>query len=202
MTQPLTILRIDSSARRDGSVSRDLADLYIDSVAETRSVRVQARDVSDGLPVINQDWIAATFTPELDRTADNRAALAQSDRLVEELERSELIVISTPIYNFGIPAALKLWVDQVARAGRTFHYTETGPVGLLSGKRVVILVASGGTQVGSDIDFATPYLRHMLGFLGITDVEIIAADQLMASGPDKIEHTKHQIKQQARTLAA
>lgn len=198
MSQPLNILRIDSSARRDGSVSRDLADLYIDSVAETRPVRVQTRDVSGGLPVINQDWIAATFTPEPDRTADHHAALAGSDRLVEELEASELIVISTPIYNFGIPASLKLWIDQIARAGRTFRYTENGPVGLLNGKRVVILAASGGTQVGSDIDFATPYLRHVLGFLGISDVDIIAADQLMASGPDKVQLTKQRI----RTLAA
>lgn len=198
MSQPLNILRIDSSARRDGSVSRDLADLYIDSVAETRPVRVQTRDVSRGLPVINQDWIAATFTPEPDRTADHRAALAGSDRLVEELEASELIVISTPIYNFGIPASLKLWIDQIARAGRTFRYTENGPVGLLNGKRVVILAASGGTQVGSDIDFATPYLRHVLGFLGISDVDIIAADQLMASRPDKVQLTKQRI----RTLAA
>ncbi|GHA81289.1 FMN-dependent NADH-azoreductase [Algimonas arctica] len=198
MPNPLNILRIDSSARRDGSVSRSLADLYIDSVAETRPVRVQTRDVSHALPVIQQDWIGATFTPEPNRTADHRAALARSDQLVEELEGSELIVISTPIYNFGIPASLKLWVDQVARAGRTFHYTENGPEGLLSGKRAVILVASGGTQVGSDIDFATPYLRHFLGFLGITDVQIIAADQLMANGPDKVEQTKQQI----RTLAA
>lgn len=198
MSQPLNILRIDSSARRDGSVSRDLADLYIDLVAETRAVRVQTRDLSEGLPVINQNWIAATFTPEPDRTADHRAALDVSDQLVEELESSELIVISTPIYNFGIPASLKLWVDQVARAGRTFRYTENGPVGLLNGKRAVILAASGGTQVGSDIDFATPYLRHVLGFLGVSDVEIIAADQLMASGPDKVQLTKQRI----RTLAA
>jgi FMN-dependent NADH-azoreductase len=198
MSDPLNILRIDSSARRDGSVSRDLADIYIDTLAETRPVRVQTRDVSDGLPVINQDWIAATFTPEADRTPDHRAALAGSDRLVEELEDNALIVISTPIYNFGIPASLKLWVDQIARAGRTFQYTENGPVGLLTGKRAVILVASGGTQAGSDIDFATPYLRHFLGFLGISHVDIIAADQLMASGPDKVEHTKQQI----RTLAA
>ena len=197
MTQPLHILRIDASARRDGSVSRDLADAYIDHIAERRAVRVQTRDVSDALPVVNQDWVAATFTPDAARNADHRAALAGSDRLVEELEASELIVISTPIYNFGIPAALKLWIDQVARVGRTFHYTETGPVGLLAGKRAVILAASGGTEVGSDIDFATPYLRHVLGFLGITDVEIIAADQLMASGPDKVARVKQELRSRA-----
>lgn len=197
LTQPLTILRIDSSARRAGSVSRDLADAYIDHIAEHRAVRVQTRDVSEALPVIDQGWIAATFTPEPDRTADHHTALAASDQLVEELEASELIVISTPIYNFAIPAALKLWIDQVARAGRTFRYTETGPVGLLTGKRAVILVASGGTQVGSEIDFATPYLRHILGFLGITDVDVIAADQLMASGPDKVARVKEQLRNRA-----
>lgn len=198
MTQPLNILRIDASARKDGSISRELADLYIDRIAERRAVRVETRDTSDGLPLVTQDWITANFTPDGDRTTDNRAVLATSDRLVDELKRNELLVISTPIYNFGIPAALKLWVDQVARAGLTFRYTDKGPVGLLDGKRAVILVASGGTKVGSDIDFATPYLCHVLGFIGITDVEIIAADQLMASGPEKIEQTKDQV----RALAA
>lgn len=198
MASPLTILRIDSSARHAGSVSRDLADLYIDQIAETHSVRVETRDVSDPLPVVTSDWIAANFTDEADRTADQKAVLATSDRLIAELERNSLIVISTPIYNFSIPAALKLWVDQVARARKTFKYTETGPVGLLDGKRAVILVASGGTKVGSDIDFATPYLRHVLGFIGIHDVEIVAADQLMATGAQKIEQTKDQV----RSLAA
>jgi FMN-dependent NADH-azoreductase len=177
MTQPLTILRIDSSARQTGSVSRDLADIYIDRLAENRSVRVETRDVSHGLPVINQDWIAANFTPEDQRSADNLAALALSDALVNELERNELIVISMPIYNFNLSASLKLWIDQIARVGRTFRYTENGPIGLLTGKRAVILFASGGTKVGSEIDFGTPYLRHLLGFIGITDVEIITADQ-------------------------
>lgn len=198
MTQPLNILRIDASARKDGSISRELADFYIDRIAERRAVRVETRDTSDGLPLVTQDWITANFTPDSDRTPDNRAVLATSDRLVDELKRNELLVISTPIYNFSIPAGLKLWVDQVARAGLTFRYTDKGPVGLLDGKRAVILVASGGTKVGSDIDFATPYLRHVLGFIGVTDVEIIAADQLMASSPDKIEQTKDQV----RALAA
>lgn len=197
MTQPLTILRIDASARNDGSVSRQLADVYIDRLAETRAVRVETRDVSVGLPVIDQDWIAASFTPEADRSPEHRATLTQSDRLVEELERNELIVISTPIYNFGIPASLKLWVDQIARAGRTFRYTDTGPVGLLSGKRAVILVASGGTEVESEIDFATPHLRQVLIFSGITDIEIIAADQLATSSADKVERVKSELRARA-----
>lgn len=197
-TTSLDILRIDSSARRDGSVSRDLADLYIDRIAERRAVRVETRDVSHPLPAITQGWINANFTPDEQRTAEQRETLAASDRLIEELERNDLIIIGTPIYNFGIPATLKLWIDLIARARQTFHYTEFGPVGLLQNKRAVILAASGGTEVGSTIDFATPYLRHMLGFIGIHDVKIIAADQLMAGGADKIEQTRERI----RALAA
>lgn len=194
MTAPLNILRIDSSARHHGSVSRDLSDLYIDRIAEDRSVQVETRDVSDGLPVVTADWIGANFTPDDERNADHRATLALSDRLIAEIERSELLVISTPIYNFNIPASLKLWIDLIARARKTFRYTDNGPVGLLDGKRAVILIASGGTEVGSPIDFATPYLKHVLGFIGIHDVEIIAADQLMAGGPEKIEKTKDKVR--------
>ncbi|MEL6688359.1 MAG: NAD(P)H-dependent oxidoreductase [Pseudomonadota bacterium] len=198
MTAPLNILRVDSSARHEGSVSRELADIYIDRLAETRPVRVETRDVSQPLPVVTGEWIGANFTPEDDRSSEQKAILATSNTLVEELKRNDVIVLSVPIYNFNIPAALKLWVDQVARAGLTFRYTENGPVGLLEGKRAVILVASGGTPVGSEIDFATPYLKHVLGFLGIHEVDIVAADQLMASGEEKIEQTKDQV----RALAA
>lgn len=198
MTSPLNILRVDSSARLEGSVSRELADIYIDRLAETRPVKVETRDVSQPVQIVTGDWIGANFTPDEQRTSDHHAVLAQSNSLVDELKRNELIVISLPIYNFNVPAALKLWIDQVARVGLTFRYTENGPVGLLEGKRAVILVASGGTQVGSDIDFATPYLKHVLGFMGINDVQIVAADQLMASGPEKIAQTKEKV----RALAA
>lgn len=194
MTSPLNILRIDSSARTTGSVSRELADIYIDQIATQRAVKVESRDVSIALPAATQGWVTANFTPEEDRTDDQRNILKTSETLIEELERNELIIISTPIYNFSIPATLKLWIDQIARARRTFRYSENGPVGLLEGKRAVILVASGGTAVGSEIDFATPYLRHVMGFIGITNVDIIAADQLMAGGPQKIEQTKDQIR--------
>ncbi|MGB3456616.1 MAG: NAD(P)H-dependent oxidoreductase [Litorimonas sp.] len=198
MTDTLNILRVDSSARHEGSVSRELADIYIDSLAKDRDVRVETRDVSDALPVVTESWIGASFTPEDDRTPAQADALSLSDRLVGELERADLVVLSVPIYNFSVPASLKLWIDQVARAGKTFRYTDNGPVGLLENKRAVILLASGGTQAGSDVDFATPYLKHVLGFLGIHDVETVAADQLMASGPEKIAQTQEQV----RALAA
>jgi len=108
--------------------------------------------------------------------------LAHSDELIAELEAADTIVIGVPVYNFAIPAALKAWVDQIARARRTFRYTETGPEGLLKGKKAYLVVASGGVPVGSDYDFATGYLRHVLGFVGITDVTVIEAGQQMMDG--------------------
>ncbi|MEL6531300.1 MAG: NAD(P)H-dependent oxidoreductase, partial [Pseudomonadota bacterium] len=108
--------------------------------------------------------------------------------LIAELQAADTIVISTPIYNFGVPAVLKAWADLVARAGTTFKYTENGPVGLLEGKKAYIAAASGGTPVGSDMDFMTSWLTFFLGFIGIKDVEIIAADGIMgADGEAKIE---------------
>ncbi|MEM9054926.1 MAG: NAD(P)H-dependent oxidoreductase, partial [Pseudomonadota bacterium] len=99
-----------------------------------------------------------------------------------------------PVYNFGVPAALKAWIDLVARARKTFKYTETGPVGLLEGKTAYVVIASGGTPSGAQIDFATPYVRHVLGFLGIHEVNVIAADQLMTAGEEKVETATAQIE--------
>ncbi|TCP40423.1 FMN-dependent NADH-azoreductase [Rhodovulum marinum] len=174
---PHTILRIDSSARIDGSVSRELTDRIVARLADAETCIV-TRDLSGGLPLLNAAWIGANFTPETDRTEAQHAELALSDELIAELRDADTVVIGLPVYNFGLPAALKAWVDLVARAGVTFRYTEAGPKGLLGGKRVIVALASGGTGMGSEIDFATPYLRHVLGFLGITDVTFVGADRL------------------------
>ena len=104
-----------------------------------------------------------------------------------ELKAADVVVIGMPVYNFGIPAALKAWVDLIARARVTFRYAESGPEGLLTGKRAIVVAASGGTPVDSEIDFATPYLRHALGFVGITDVEVVAADRLMLDPEASLE---------------
>jgi len=171
-----TILHIDASARHTGSVSRDLSARII---ADHPNARVITRDVADTpLPHVTEDWVAANFTPAENRTPAQQAVLGQSDALVAELKEADTIVIGLPVYNFSIPAALKAWVDLVARVGLTFKYTEQGPVGLLTGKRVIIALASGGTEAGSEIDHATPYLKFILGFMGITDVTVIAADRL------------------------
>jgi FMN-dependent NADH-azoreductase len=140
---------------------------------------VITRDLAVAVPAIDGDWLNANWTPEDQRTDAQRETLALSDTLIAELKAADTIVIGAPIYNFGIPATLKTWVDLIARAGITFKYSESGPQGLLTGKRAIVAITSGGTQVGSEIDFASGYLRHVLGFVGITDVQFVAADQLM-----------------------
>jgi FMN-dependent NADH-azoreductase len=172
-----TILHLDASARTEGSLSREFSARAVAHLSgpETRVIR---RDIAHGLPVIDADWVGATFTPPAERTEAQKTVLALSDDLVAELLAADTVVIGTPVYNFGVPAALKAWIDQVARAGVTFDYTPEGPRGRLTGKRAVIAVATGGTPVGSEIDFATGYLRHFLGFLGIADVQIVAADKI------------------------
>lgn len=168
------LLRIDASARRDGSVSRDLTT----KITNRFDATITTRDLATGVPLITEDWVTANFTPADQRTPAQDQTLAHSDKLVAEVQAADTLVIGLPIYNFGVPAALKAWIDQIARAGVTFRYTETGPKGLLEGKRAIIAVASGGTEAGSEIDFATGYLRHVLGFVGITDVTLVTADRL------------------------
>ena len=177
--QTKTLLRIDASARTENSVSRQLGDRLENTISTGLSdLQIRKRDVAKGLPFVDEEWIAANFTPDTDRTAEHRKALSLSDALVEELKAADTIILTTPIYNFGVPATLKAWVDMIARVGLTFRYTENGPIGLLENKRAYIVIASGGTPVGSDIDYASGYLRHIMGFIGITDVTIIAADQI------------------------
>lgn len=170
-----TVLHIDTSARRSASTSRNLSAQIIDKLAPETVLR---RDLADALPLIDESWIGANFTPEDQRTDAQRAQMALSDELVAELKAADTLVIGLPIYNFSVPATLKAWIDMVARVGVTFRYTEAGPEGLLTGKRAVLAVTSGGTPVGSEIDFATGYLRHVLGFIGITEIEIVAADRM------------------------
>jgi len=174
------ILQINASARKAGSVTRELTDTLVTRLLEkSAETKVISRDVSQGLPFIDEDWIGANFTDPADRSAEQRMKLALSDTLVSELKAADTIVIGSPIYNFSVPAALKAWIDLIARARETFRYTDNGPEGLLKDKKAYVIVASGGTKVGSEIDFAAYYLKHVLGFVGITDVTIVAADQLM-----------------------
>lgn len=178
----LRVLRIDSSAKNEASVTRQLADLVMQRLADQQAVQVISRDVSQGLPFLDNAWVAANFTAPEARDTAMQSTLALSDMLVREVQDADVLVIGVPIYNFGVPASLKAWFDLIARARLTFHYTEHGPQGLLSGKKAYLLAASGGTPVGGAIDFATPWLKHVLGFVGINDVEVIAAERLSMQG--------------------
>jgi FMN-dependent NADH-azoreductase len=170
------VLEITAGARHEGSVSRRLVQDLVAALEDRHSgIAVTRRDVAAGLPYVDEDWVRANFTAEEERSAADRETLAQSDELVAELEAADVLVIGAPIYNFSIPASLKAWIDMVARARKTFRYTENGPEGLLKGKKAYVIVPSGGVPVGSEVDFASPYLRHVLGFIGITDVEFIGA---------------------------
>lgn len=195
-TSPRHILRIDSSMRHDGSRSRRLTDQIVDRLtAAAPGAQVTVRDLAAS-PVnfVDETWIGANFTPPEDRTAEQKAALAPSEALIGELRAADTIVIGVPVYNFSIPAALKAWIDLVARARETFRYSEAGPVGLLEGKRAILVFTSGGVAEGSETDFATPYLRFMLRFIGITDVEIVDAGRLMFEEAEKLDAAQARIE--------
>ena len=187
-----TVLNIQASARHDGSVTRQLSDKILTKIAADQTIM---RDLATGLPLLDAAWLAANFTLADDRTDVQRETLALSDSLITEIKQADTIVIGSPVYNFSVPAVLKAWIDQIARVGVTFKYTPDGPVGLLSGKRAIIVIASGGTPVGSDIDYASDYLKHIMGFIGITDVTIIAADALGNDADAKIAAANDDIKQ-------
>jgi FMN-dependent NADH-azoreductase len=192
----VNVLRVDASARREGSVSRQLGDELVAALEHSspRPLRVTRRDLAaTSLPFVDAAWIAAKQASSIGGAELDSRTLRDSDELIEELKSADILVIGLPIYNFGVPAALKAWVDMVARARVTFRYTSDGPVGLLTGKQAYLVVASDGTAVGSAIDFATGYMRHILGFMGITDVELIAADELMRGREQSIGRARARI---------
>lgn len=200
MTNPINILEVSASGRRGDSVSRQLTADVVHALEDRYgSVTTVRRDLNDGVGFVDESWIAANFTAAKERTPTQRERLAESDRLVAELKAADVIVIGAPIYNFSIPATLKAWVDQVARARVTFRYTDSGPEGLLEGKKAYIVIASGGVPVDAAVDFATPYLRHALGFLGIHDVDVIAADRLNVRGTEAIDEARRDIAERIHT---
>ena len=172
------ILRVDSSMRTEGSVSRNLADKLVERLSDG-STQVTERDLANGIELINENWIGSNFTDPADRSDEQKTSLATSDELVNELREADPVVITAPVYNFHVPAALKAWIDMVARARETFRYTEEGPVGLLTGKKVYVVMTSGGTVLGAENDFVSGWLKYILAFMGMTDVTFIDSSGLM-----------------------
>jgi FMN-dependent NADH-azoreductase len=186
----MNILHITSSSRGGASYSNRVATQVIDELnLRNPGATVTLRDLArDPLPHIDDDFVAATKSPEGPRTERQRTLLAQSDALVDELFAADLIVIAAPMINFTIPSTLKSWIDFVARAGRTFSYTEKGPQGLVTGKQVILIGARGGvySDAMKPLDFQLPYLKSVLGFLGMTDVTVVEVDGT-AYGPEVAE---------------
>jgi FMN-dependent NADH-azoreductase len=182
----MKLLQIDSSARA-GSVTRRLTSKFAEQWRANHSAgEVIQRDLSTTtLPVITDDWSATQIEPSKLSSAQ-RNYLSTSDRLIEEMQVADTIVIGAPMYNFAIPSLLKAWIDQVVRVGKTVAYGPSGRQGLLENKRVFVITARGGAYEkgtpSEKFDFQEPYLRHIFGFIGLTDVTFIHTENQLREG--------------------
>ncbi|QEL55425.1 FMN-dependent NADH-azoreductase [Chromobacterium paludis] len=201
----MKLLHLDSSILADNSVTRELSAVVADAIRQRHvNVETSYRDLAaNPIAHLSGEIVGTRFAPESDWTATQRSEAALSDALIEEFIAADVLVIGAPMYNFSIPTQLKSWIDRVAAAGRTFKYTETGPVGLVPNKKVVIVSARGGvhsSEQGSLMDFQEDYLVKVLGFLGVSDVEIIRAEAI-GMGPDKRATSIHLAKEAIAKLA-
>ena len=204
-----TLLHLDSSPL-ESSISRELTREFVKTwKAAHPDGSVIYRDVAAHTPrPLDAAWIGAGFTPVDARTAEQKALLAPSEELIAELESADEYVLGVAMHNFSIPSTLKLWIDQVARSGRTFSYGANGPQGLLLGKKATVVIASGGvyalgTPMGG-LNFVEPYLKAVLGFLGVTDVTFVTAGgaaQVMMGAVDRDVFLKPALEQ-VRSVAA
>src|ERR1700757_4477289 len=176
-----TLLHIDSSPLGDASISRQLTKEFVQTWKKANpNGKVITRDLSSTvLTPVPAEWVGAAYTPEETRTPAQRERLASSDTLIAELQAADEYVFGVPMHNFSVPSVLKLWIDLIARTGKTFSYASGSPEGLLKGKKATFLIASGGNYDPSTalaaFNFVEPYLRTVLGFLGVTDTKFITA---------------------------
>ncbi|MGI3130412.1 FMN-dependent NADH-azoreductase [Halopseudomonas pachastrellae] len=180
------ILVVQSSARQEGSLTREYtAQLVRQIEAANPGSWVVTRDLgAEPVPHLDATLLGGWMKPAEEQTEAEKAASALSNQLVDELLASDIVVIGSSMYNFGITSTLKAWFDHVLRAGRTFKYTEAGPVGLTPDRKVYVVTARGGRYVGSPLDFQEPYVRQLLGFIGITDVEFVNVEG-QSMGPEE-----------------
>jgi len=176
----MKILQINASARREGANSTRVANRVVERlVAANPGATVTLRDLATHpLPVLDEVALGALFTPAGQRSAEQTVLAARFDAAVDELKAHDVIVLGVAMYNFGVTVQLKGWIDAVTRAGVTFKYTETGPVGLVTGKTVYAACARGGLYRGTPNDSQTPYLKSVLGFMGMSDVRFVYAEGL------------------------
>lgn len=184
----MNILQINSSARSTDAQSTKVANAIVAqlTVKQVNAV-VTVRDLAKTPhPVIDESTLQALFTPADQRTAEQASRVALDDALIAELQAADVLVLGCPMYNFGVTVQLKSWIDAIARAGVTFQYTATGPVGLIEGKKVYVALTRGGMHRDGATDTQVPYLKTVLGFLGMKDVQFIYAEGL-GMGPEAVE---------------
>jgi FMN-dependent NADH-azoreductase len=199
----MNILQINSSVQLENSHSSRIAGLVVERLRALHpGAKVTVRDLGrDPLPLLDAAAVAALFTSADERTPEQAARVAQSDAIVAELQAADALVLGTPMYNLGIPVQLKSWIDAVSRAGVTFRYTATGPEGLVKGKKVYVALSRGGRYRDTALDTQTPYLKVLLGFLGMTEVQFIYGEGF-AMGAESVRQTEADVAAQIAALQA
>ena len=196
----MKIYQIDCSARKKGSASRDLAKKLLDKIKKKED-KIIYRDLDDEMLFVAGLTESGMSIPENERTEHHKKMFELSDKLVKELKDSDIIIISTPIYNFGPPATLKAWSDLTARVKSTFKYSPDGKqMGLLENKKVYLVITSGGTRVESKDDYLTPWLKHVLNFFGIKSIHIISADQMSIDYKGSVKKAEEEINKIKKLL--
>jgi FMN-dependent NADH-azoreductase len=183
-----TLLQINASLNNGNGQSSQLANQFVAAFQKSRpEAKIVMRDVAAAEPVphLNAERFGAFITKPDERTLAQHSVVAYSDSLIDELRRADVIVLGLPMYNFGVPSQLKAYFDHIARVGVTFEYTDKGPVGLLTGKKVYVFAARGGLYAGTPMDTQTSYVRDFLRFLGMADVEFVYAEGLNISPQSK-----------------
>lgn len=204
-----TLLQIDSSPL-DSSISRELTAAYVEAwkTANPTGTVTSRNLLAEEIKPIDQSWVFAAYTPEENQTPEQKQLLAQSERYIAELQGADELVIGAGMHNFGVPASLKLWIDQVARRGKTFAYGANGPEGLLKVKKATILISTGGVYSADSpaaaMDFVEPYIRAVFGFLGIKDIRVVTASgaaQVMTGAVERDVFIKP-VVEKVKSLAA
>ena len=201
----MNILQIHSSARAEGSHSTRLVRQIVErlqaSLPDPAQAAITVRDLGGTPhPELNEATLQALFTPPEQRTPAQAERVALDDALITELQAADVVVLGVPMYNFGVPAPLKNWIDAISRAKVTFQYTANGPEGLLKGKKVVIALTRGGQYRNTPADTQVPYLKTVLSFLGMSDIQLVYAEGL-AMGPEAEQQALASARSQIEALA-
>lgn len=197
-----TLLQINTSLFAAGGQSTQLANAFVEQWRNSHAdAQIVVRDLAaHPVPHLNAARVTAFMTPAEQRSPEQQEIVSYSDALIDEIKRADVVVIGLPLYNFGIPSALQAYFDHLARAGVTFKYTENGPAGFLTGKRVLVFATRGGRHAGTSRDSATTHVRSFLGLLGMDAVEFVYAEGLNM-GTDIREQGLNAARQQGAQLA-